>query len=280
MGFKIPGKQGLVMKAYLLTEDLDKKNSKDIAKKNAKVIHSSKFISELLKSSAETVWVTDHSEIIEAALKRSDLFKVQENLRKKTNILIFGVQNFSLESTLASLFKKAFILPELKCLSVEETLEVLSADSPADLVIGGVINSHLKTLVLTRGDLRTLVVPLSTFRPSGDGIKPDFSNFKIVDGGQTLQFGDYEASLDSVLYEYDPEYRKKLKKQRAKNEKTFAACLKRLRLQKGFLQSDFPGVDEKVIGRIEREEVKRPRASTLKKIAFVLGVKPEDIMNY
>ncbi len=268
------------MKAYLLTEDLDKKASKDIAKRNAKVIHSSKFISELQKSSSETVWVTDHSEIIEDALKESGLFKIQENLRKKTNVLILGEQNFTLESTLASLFKKAFVFPEAKCLSVEETLEVLSSENPSDLVIGGVINCDLKTLVLTRGDLRTLIVPLSTFRPSGDGIKPDFSDFLIVDCGQTIKFGNYEASVDSVLYEYDSDYRRRLKVERAKSEKTFAACLKRLRLQKGFLQSDFPGVDEKIIGRLERGEVKRPRSGTLKKIAFVLGVKPEDIMNY
>jgi DNA-binding Xre family transcriptional regulator len=277
---KIPRKQGLAMKAYLLTEERDAEFSKGIAKKNAKVIPRSKFISELRQSSAETVWITDHSEIIEDALRKSDLFKIQENLKKRTNILILGKQNFTLESTLVSLFKKAFVFPLHKGLSIAEILEIFSSANPSDLIIGGVIKDDLKTLVLTRGDLSTVVVPLSTFRSSGDGTKPDFSVFSIVDGGQTLRFGNYEASVESVLYEYDSEYRRQLKAERARSEKTFAACLKRLRLQKGLLQSDFPGVDEKVIGRLERGEVNKPQVGTLKKIASALGVKAEDIMSY
>lgn len=144
----------------------------------------------------------------------------------------------------------------------------------------GSIDTELNTLVITRGDLSTLAVPLSAFHVSGDGILPDFSSFSIIDNGQTLKFGEYEASVDSVLYEFDQDYRKSTKVQRSKTDKSFGACLKRLRLQKGLLQSDSGVVDEKVIGRIERGEVSKPRQGTLKKIAQVLGVAPEEIFSY
>jgi hypothetical protein len=265
------------MKAYLLKGNQNLRINKGITK----VVHDSKFISELQKNTSESVWVTNHSNIVEDALRHgTNIFKIQKTLKNKTNLLIFDEQNLSLESTLASLFKTVFIFPKKKALSIDEILEILMSENPSDLVIGGFVKNELNTLVLTRGDLSSLVVPLNAFRISGDGIKPNFYEFSITDGGQTLRFGKYEASVDSILYEYDSEYRKKLKNERSRTDKTLAACLRRLRLQKGFLQSDFPDVDEKVIGRIEQEKVKKPHATTLKKIAKTLGVEPEDIMNY
>lgn len=97
---------------------------------------------------------------------------------------------------------------------------------------------------------------------------------------ETLKFGDYEASVDSVLYEFDMEYRKYLKAKRTQSDKSFGAALRRLRLQKGLLQSDFGSIDERAIGRIERGEVTKPRKSTIAKIAKTLGVSAEEISSY
>lgn len=269
------------MKAFLLTEDQDTNSAKSIVKKNAKIVGSSKFLSELHKLSTESVWVTDHSSIIELALQEPDIFELRNNLKKKAYMLIIRDEaNKSWESALDSLFKKSFIFSNQASLSISEIFEVISSKNPNHLAIGGSIDNELKVLVITRGDLSTLAVPLSTFQPSGDGICPNFSNFSIIDGGQTLKFGEYEASVDSILYEFDQEYRKSIKVQRSKSDKSFGACLKRLRLQKGLLQSDFGDIDEKAIGRIERGEVSKPHKSTLNKIAKTLGVNADEILNY
>ncbi|MBI2606522.1 MAG: helix-turn-helix transcriptional regulator [Deltaproteobacteria bacterium] len=135
------------------------------------------------------------------------------------------------------------------------------------------------TVTLVRGDLNSIVVPLSTFRPSGDGVKPDFSNFSIDDYGQTLKFGEYEASSDAVFYEFDPLYRRTRKAELAKKEKGFGASLRRLRLQKGLRQTDFSEIDAREIGRIERGEVK-PRKATIEKIASTLNVDSTEITSY
>lgn len=268
------------MKAFLLTEDLEEKSARSIAKSNAKIVGSSKFLSELHKVSTESVWVTDHSQIIEAALREPDIFELRNYLRKKVYMLILGADKRSWESSLDSLFKKSFVFSEQASLPISEILEVLSSKNPSDLVIGGSVDLDLNMIVLTRGDLSNLAVPLSAFRTSGDDIEPNFKEFSITDCGQTLQFGEYEASVDSVLYEFDPDYRKKIKAQRARTDKSFGSCLKRLRLQKGLLQSDFGEIDEKAIGRIERGEISKPHKSTIAKIAKVLGVKPEEISTF
>jgi len=54
-------------------------------------------------------------------------------------------------------------------------------------------------LTLWTGNLHRVVVPLSFFTPSGDGTKPDFREFSIIDYGHGVKFGDYEASSKAIL---------------------------------------------------------------------------------
>ncbi len=61
---------------------------------------------------------------------------------------------------------------------------------------------------------------------------------------------------------------------------SFGGCLRRLRLQKGVGRGDFPGINMKEIARIERGEIKKPHAATVKAIARKLGVEPEEIEEY
>ena len=115
---------------------------------------------------------------------------------------------------------------------------------------------------------------MTAFANSGDGVKPDFDQFLIDDYGQTVKFGDYEASTESILYEFDADYRKRHRKNLIKTEKGLGASIRRLRLQKGLRQTDFSSVDlsEKEIRRIEAGEIKKPHQATLQKIAKKLGV--------
>jgi len=137
-----------------------------------------------------------------------------------------------------------------------------------------------KTVALVRGDLSMLVVPFSYFKVSGDGTKPDFSKPSFSDYGMTVAFGEYEASADGILYEFDPVYRQKLKKERLAVDKSFGGSLRRLRLQRGLKRSDFAPVALKTIARIERGDVERPQGKTLETIEKKLGMGAEQIETF
>jgi hypothetical protein len=96
----------------------------------------------------------------------------------------------------------------------EELGEILQSPRRGDLLIGGFVDDASHTVTLWRGNLDSITVPFSAFPKSGDGTAPDFSRFAVTDCGQTVQFGDYEASTDSILYENDPDYRRTVKKNR------------------------------------------------------------------
>ena len=123
-------------------------------------------------------------------------------------------------------------------------------------------------------------MPFEYFKPSGDGTKPDFSKLAFADYGQTVALGDYEASADGLLYEFDPAYRQKLKKERLAEEKSFGASLRRLRLQRELKRTDFAPASSKTIARIELAKVGRPQARTLDAIEKRLGMTADQIETY
>lgn len=169
---------------------------------------------------------------------------------------------------------------EIQLLQRDDLFEVLSSAHRANLFIGGAVAPAARSVVLIRGDLTSLVVPFSWFVARPHGPKPDFSAFDIIDSGQTIQLGDYEAAADAVLYEFDAEFRKQERKRRVSSDKSFGGALRRLRLQRGLGRDDFPGLSAKTIARIERGDVKEPNGETLTAIAERLGVKPEEIATY
>jgi DNA-binding XRE family transcriptional regulator len=165
-------------------------------------------------------------------------------------------------------------------LPLPELAEALADDRRGDLFIGGYADPHNQTLTLVRGDLRRLSVPVSIFRPSGTGEKADAFRLAFMDGGNTVRLGDYEAAADAILYEADPDYRSGLLAKRRAEDKTFGACLRRLRLQRGLRQADFGDVAAKTIARIERGETDAPHGQTLRAIAARLQVEPDEILSY
>jgi hypothetical protein len=169
--------------------------------------------------------------------------------------------------------------PDSAFLPLEELLEVLAAPTreAADLFIAGVADAKSETLALTRGNLRTITAPFSMFEPSGTGVRPDFRRLSLTDYGHTVRLGEYEASSDAILYEIAPDYRRKLRKRRLAQEKTFGASLRRLRIQRKLARNDFPPLSAKTIARLERDEIRKPHGDTLRTIAQRLGVEPEEI---
>jgi DNA-binding XRE family transcriptional regulator len=167
-------------------------------------------------------------------------------------------------------------------LPLEELAEVLVDERKADLVIGGIVDHESEIITLWRGSLEPLPVPFSAFTPSGDGVPPDFGKFRVIDYGQTIQLGPYEAATEALLYEFDPDYRRRIKKERRESEQSFGAALRRLRKQHGLRREDFAPLSNKTIARIERGEVspEELHGRTWEILSQKLGVKAEEIETF
>ena len=161
----------------------------------------------------------------------------------------------------------ALTLPDFAELTV-----VLSAPNRRDLFIGGVFDPQANAVLLYRGNLEPLVVPVTWFANRASRAVVDASDLRVIDHGQTIRLGRFEASSDAVLYEFDVEYRRAAKKRALKEDASLGASIRRLRLQRGLSREDFPGISAKALARVERSEISRPRARTLATIAKVLGV--------
>lgn len=160
--------------------------------------------------------------------------------------------------------------------------EVLNADNRSELFIGGNVDHATEMITLWRGDLKPINVPFAAFKRSENGISPDFNDLGIKDYGHTIRLGEYEAAADAILYEFDPEYRRRAKKNRIAAEKSFGASLRRLRILRGLKRDDFSQLSPKTIARIELGETEKDgiHPKTLKAIAQRLSVRPEDIEEY
>ncbi len=165
-------------------------------------------------------------------------------------------------------------------LPLEELLEVLTSPHRDELFIGGAVDPDEAAVVLYRGHLEPMVIPLEWFDQRPEGPAPDPGAFEITDYGQTIRLGEYEAAADAILYEFDPAYRKRARTRALERDKTLGGSIRRLRLQTGLGRDAFPKVTEKTLARIERNEVARPHRRTLERIAGTLGVSVEQLGTY
>ncbi len=166
----------------------------------------------------------------------------------------------------------------IRLLRVDELADVLGAANREDLFVG--VAAADAAVVLYRGNLEPMVVPLAWFRTRAGGPKPDTADLAIMDSGQTVRLGEYEAATDAILYEFDAGYRRRAKKREVERDNSFGGALRRLRLQKGLRRNDFDGVTAKEIARIERGEVKKPRPRTVAILAKRLGVPAKQVATY
>lgn len=166
-----------------------------------------------------------------------------------------------------------------KMLPRDELSEVLVADNREELFVAAHAVPEDDALVLFRGDLRSLIVPLSAFRARKGGPKPDPTKVSVTDYGQTVRLGEYEIAAEALLYEFDPEARRRAKRRAITTDDSLGASIRRLRLQQGLSRSDFRSLSAKTIARIERGE-SSPRGATLATIAKTLGVDPNELASF
>ena len=230
----------------------------------------------LARATKDTLWISYEKELTEALLKT--VLGPPRSLGKA--LLIHALNPLSIP-VLTSCFKRFASASNKEFLPPDELAEALQAENSPDLFIGGSVDPANQTITLWRGNLEPLTVPFSAFEKSGDGIVPDFEMFSVTDSGQTVRFGDYEAAADAVLYEFDPDFRRHVSRERRLSERTFGASLRRLRKQRGLRREDFePNVAAKTIARIEQGLVHRIQKDTLNSIADRLRVKVGEIESY
>ena len=232
------------------------------------------------KSNGDWVWIIDvegDSNFYESLV--SDL-AVAGHVESLGSLLAIKPPNPKLLTQLDSHFSDVLGgVRGFQWLPIDQLAKAVTADEAQDVFIGGLVDSNVNLIALIRGNLDRLVAPLSLFTPSGKA-RPNFQKLEFDDYGNTIRFGSYEASADAVLYERDADYRRRINAQRRATEKGFGPSLRRLRIQRGLKRTDFAGLSSKTIARIERGDVDKPHAGTLRKLSDRLDVEPDEIESY
>jgi len=229
---------------------------------------SPRELREALRRTGEgAVWVA------RAATLARWMSEVESGPKPRHRLLLLGKARAPERAFLRAFFKEV-VAPdgELRMLPLPALMRVLSAEARGSLLVGAAVARLPRSVVLYRGNLDTLVVPFSWFSPRPGGPRPDFTDVEVIDHGQTLRLGAYEAATDALLYEFDPAWRRDARRRALSEDTSFGASLRRLRLQKGVRREDFGAVSARTLARIERGEVARPHAHTLGLIARRLGV--------
>ncbi|MFM2002833.1 MAG: hypothetical protein RI963_2259 [Planctomycetota bacterium] len=230
----------------------------------------------LAHASADTFWISYTNVLTEALVKQMSASQRSTGW----GLFIHSIDVGTIPA-LTSFFRRIAFTTDGGFIPEDELVEVLQAENSSDLFIGGCVNRETKTITFWRGDLKPLTVPCSSFEVSGDGTQPDFDQLAVVDYGQTVQLGEYEAAVDAILYENDSEYRRRISKKRLQQEQSFGASLRRLRKQRGLKREDFePGISAKTIARIEQGRVSSIHKKTLEELADLLSVAPEEIETF
>ena len=246
---------------------------------NALVCTRREDCSKLLETPSNSLWISWDCTMLLGAIE-SWLSRPRSGARLGHLLLMQAPQGTSV-AFLRSLFDKVVgDSPSYRFLPLDEMLDVLGAplEESQDLFIGGFVDQEAEALVLIRGDFRRVVVPLSMFAPT-NGTAPDPSGLAFTDFGQTVKLEDCEAASDAILYESDADFRRRLNARRHDSEVGFGPSLRRIRKQMGVKRTDFDGVNEKTIARIERGET-TPRSSTRKLIEKRLGMSSEKIETF
>jgi hypothetical protein len=238
------------------------------------VLRSREEVGRALGDVRKGKWILKHARSVElfSRLSSRDTFH---------RLLVLEPVSVSRRALLGAFFRSVLAPGEgVILLSPEELAEVMESDNPQDLFIGGTVDIEDGRLVLFRGNLETLIVPMAWFRASKSGPKPDPTRLRIDDSGQTVCLGDYEAAADAILYEFDVEARRRMKARERANENSLGASIRRLRLQRGLAQGDFGEMSAKTISRIESGKSERPHESTLASIAARLKVARDELGSY
>jgi hypothetical protein len=233
------------------------------------------LVDEFKVANKQAVWVAPNLESLAPLVREAPAARGEQRL------VVLGKMREVTHLLLGALFRYVVTATDhFRLLELDELMEVLASPGREDLFIGGAVDKERGAVLLYRGSVEPLVVPLRWFRNGASKAAADPDSFEVTDFGQTVKLGPFEASTDAILYEFDPEYRRRARKRALDEDSSFGASVRRLRLQQGLSRRDFPGVTEKAVARIERNEINRPHARTLEILASSLGVPVEELAAY
>lgn len=256
---------------YLLSESRSGESGVPVAK----TLRTKDEVQSALRSARHARWLAYNRQ----ALKLLDF--AAEPSRTWHRLLVLDVLPRARRELLSAFFRVVLAPDEgVRLLPREELKEVLGTEHPGDYFIGGIVDAEDQSVVLYSGNLDRLVVPFGWLKATGHSPKPNFDDFEVIDSGQTLRFGSYEAAADAVLYEFDSKARRRMKEREVNQDKSLGSSIRRLRLAKGLSRADFQEVDAKTVARIERGEVASPQRQTLEVLAKRLGVSIGDLGSY
>jgi hypothetical protein len=232
-------------------------------------------VSAYERNSSGALWVALRTGPLE------QLAQVAAPKRRRQDLLLLRSPGPGGRELLGALFRHVIATDDdVRLLPLDELVEVLAVETRGDRFIGGAVAPSYKSIVLYRGTLAPLVVPAALFKARHIGPKPDFDDLEIIDFGQTVRLGKYEAAADAILYKLDADFRRRARQRQLGEDRSFGGALRRLRLQKGLSRGQFPGLSAKEIARLERGEVEQPHAATLAVLAKRLGVPAAAIGSY
>lgn len=108
----------------------------------------------------------------------------------------------------------------------------------------------------------------------------ELQNFELDAWGNYISWPDAGIDMDlhAIKFESNEEYRLEFLQGLAKSEQRLGAAIRQLRQEANLRQSDFPGLNERELRRIEANEVSF-RQSTFKKLADGFGLSIEDFLD-
>lgn len=86
-------------------------------------------------------------------------------------------------------------------LGIAELQEVLATGNIQQLCIAGVVDFKKQALHLINAAHCEYTVPFSYFKNNPKSV-PNFDAFDIIDYGQTIKLGDYEAAFDAIVEQF------------------------------------------------------------------------------
>ena len=245
---------------------------------------SKRLVEALEQCSRESLWILPNTMTVSRLLDAvQELYRRQSQPKHRLgSLLVLEATKPSAAPVLYGLFERVVgVTSSFEHLPYADLLEVLSTSDapPQDLIIGGWANIDRELLVLVRGDLRTVLAPFSMFEETTHA-RPNFRKLVFEDHGHTVRLGNFEASSDSILYDLDPDYRRRLSAQRRETDQGLGPALRRLRKQRGLSRSDFAGLSDKTLARIERGEIENPHPRTIEALETTLGMTKDEIASF
>ncbi len=159
----------------------------------------------------------------------------------------------------------------------QRLLHALQTDHPEQIIVQAFAAGD--ELVVISGSLERLSVPFEDVPALRELDEAHRHDFDVEEFGAYLHWPEPDVHLDieALRYIVDPTARAEARKARLAFDEDFGAALAKLRQARGMRQSEFAGLSERQIRRIEKGET-LPRTSTLRKVAESLSMSLEELL--